>query len=213
VFGGLGVQMTGYRAAVTGLGIAMAAVGCAAGGGDAPVPVRAPESAAGAAIQTPYVPKGTEFMVSLDQTIGTADSKAGDRFTGRLLGPLRAASGEIVVPSGAWIEGRVTRVDPDYLPDLRVMFTRIDSTAGPLPIHATIRHAGKYAWANPHAVYDPEGLGHDAILYHPQVNPGAPAIGGGPSEHVQSDPQIRLPKGAELDLILARPLVIGFPRR
>jgi hypothetical protein len=203
--------MARRRAAVTVLGIAMAA-GCGAGS-QAPAQAQTPDPAARAGTETPYVPKGTEFMVSLDQTIGTADSSAGDRFTGRLLGPLRATNGEIVVPRGAWIEGRITRVDPDYLPDLRVMFTRVDSTAGPLPIHATIRHAGKYAWANPHAVYDPEGLGHDAILYHPQVGPGAAAIGGGPSEHVRSEPQIRLPKGAELDLILARPLVVGFPRR
>src|SRR5262249_54506236 len=144
--------------------------------------------------------------------------KPGERFTGKLLGSLTATNGQIVVPRGAWIEGRIVRVDPDFLPTVRVAFTRIDSTSGPLALRATVRGvSGTYAWANPHAIYDPEGLGYDAILYHPRAigisTDGRSYVGGGPTPpNAGVDPsELELPKGAELDLVLARPLEIPPP--
>ena len=186
-----------------------AATGCAAG--DAPR-ARPTTSLPEAQIRQPYVPRGTEFMVRLDQAIGTTESQSGQRFTARLLAPLLTVQGDVAAPKGSRIEGRIDHANAEFLPDLKISFTGIETSAGLVPVHATVWHGGKYAWANPHALYDPEGLGYDAILYHPQFYPGA-VIGGGPSEGARESPQIRIPEGAEIDLILARPLVVPPSRR
>jgi hypothetical protein len=200
--------MTESRTRIWVLLAVVAASGCATG--DAPRP-RPTTSLPEAQIRQPYVPRGTEFMVRLDQAIGTSESQAGQRFTARLLAPLLTVQGDVAAPKGSRIEGRIDRANAEFLPDLKISFTGIETSTGLVPIHATVWHGGKYAWANPHAIYDPEGLGYDAILYHPRFHPGG-AIGGGPSESTRAEPQIRLPEGAEIDLILARPLLVASPK-
>ena len=66
--------------------------------------------AAMAAAQTSLpVPAGTALMVKLETTLATFSNKAGDPFQGSLTQPV-VLNGKTVIPAGARIEGRVTKV-------------------------------------------------------------------------------------------------------
>jgi hypothetical protein len=62
-----------------------------------------------AAAQSSPVPAGTSLMVKLDTTLATFSNKPGDPFLARLAQPV-IVNGQIVVPAGATVEGRVTKV-------------------------------------------------------------------------------------------------------
>src|SRR5271165_2152254 len=55
------------------------------------------------------VPAGTALMVKLETTLATFSNKAGDPFRAQLTQPV-VLNGKTVIPAGAMIEGRVTRV-------------------------------------------------------------------------------------------------------
>ncbi len=66
--------------------------------------------AALAAAQTSLpVPAGTALMVKLETTLATFSNKPGDPFQGSLTQPV-VLNGQTVIPAGARIEGRVTKV-------------------------------------------------------------------------------------------------------
>jgi len=66
-------------------------------------------AAMAAAQANPAVPAGTALMVKLDTTLATFSNKAGDPFQAKLSQPVMLG-GRIVIPEGAMVEGRVTRV-------------------------------------------------------------------------------------------------------
>jgi hypothetical protein len=66
-------------------------------------------SAAVAAQTSPAVPAGTALMVKLDTTLATFSNKVGDPFRGRLAQPV-VLNGQTLIPAGATVEGRVTKV-------------------------------------------------------------------------------------------------------
>jgi len=55
------------------------------------------------------VPAGTALMVKLETTLATFSNKPGDQFRGQLTQPI-SLDGKILIPAGAAIEGRVTKV-------------------------------------------------------------------------------------------------------
>ena len=55
------------------------------------------------------VPAGTALMVKLETTLATFSNKAGDPFQGRLTQAV-VVDGKTVIPAGAMVEGRVTKV-------------------------------------------------------------------------------------------------------
>jgi len=55
------------------------------------------------------VPAGTALIVRLDTTLATFSNKAGDPFRGSVTQPI-VINGQTVIPAGATIEGRVTKV-------------------------------------------------------------------------------------------------------
>jgi hypothetical protein len=57
----------------------------------------------------PPVPAGTALMVKLDTTLATFSNKPGDPFRGQVSQPVML-SGKIMIPTGATVEGRVTKV-------------------------------------------------------------------------------------------------------
>ena len=59
--------------------------------------------------QTPAVPAGTAVMVRLDTTLATFSNKPGDPVRGSITQPV-VVNGQTVIPVGATIEGRVTKV-------------------------------------------------------------------------------------------------------
>ena len=62
-----------------------------------------------AAQANPPVPAGTALMVKLDTTLATFSNRPGDPFRGQLSQPVML-SGKIMIPAGATVEGRVTKV-------------------------------------------------------------------------------------------------------
>jgi len=66
------------------------------------VPVPAPQA-------TGSVPAGTALMVRLDTTLATFSNKVGDPFRGSVTQPV-VINGQTVIPVGATVEGRVTKV-------------------------------------------------------------------------------------------------------
>jgi len=62
-----------------------------------------------AAQTSPPVPAGTALMVRLDTTLATFSNKPGDPFQGRIAQPV-VINGQTVIPAGATVEGRVTKV-------------------------------------------------------------------------------------------------------
>jgi hypothetical protein len=65
--------------------------------------------AAMAAAQSAPVPAGTALMVKLETTLATFSNKAGDPFQARLTQDV-VLNGKTVIPAGAMVEGRVTKV-------------------------------------------------------------------------------------------------------
>ncbi|MGA6981634.1 MAG: hypothetical protein WCC95_20895 [Candidatus Sulfotelmatobacter sp.] len=61
------------------------------------------------AAQTAPIPTGTALMVKLDTTLATFSNKPGDPFRGTLTQPV-VLDGKTVIPAGATVEGRVTKV-------------------------------------------------------------------------------------------------------
>jgi hypothetical protein len=66
-------------------------------------------AAMAAAQNSAPVPAGTALMVKLETTLATFSNKAGDPFQGRVSEAV-VQNGKTVIPAGATIEGRVTRV-------------------------------------------------------------------------------------------------------
>jgi len=56
------------------------------------------------------LPAGTPVKVKLETTLATFTSKAGDRFSGRVMETV-VANGKEVIPVGATVQGRVTKVN------------------------------------------------------------------------------------------------------
>jgi len=56
------------------------------------------------------VPAGTALMVKLETTLATFSNKPGDPFQGRLSQPV-TLDGKTLIPEGATVEGRVTKVN------------------------------------------------------------------------------------------------------
>jgi len=62
-----------------------------------------------AAQTPPAVPSGTALIVRLDTTLATFSNKVGDPFRASITQPI-VVNGQTVIPAGATVEGRVTKV-------------------------------------------------------------------------------------------------------
>jgi hypothetical protein len=88
------------------------------------------------------LPSGARLTATLDQTLGTSVSKAGDVFTATVSSALMASDGSVVVPAGAKIDGRVTAVDDsDNATEpalIRLAFDRLRFNGQSYPLSAAI---------------------------------------------------------------------------
>ncbi|HSJ10246.1 MAG TPA: glycine zipper 2TM domain-containing protein [Longimicrobiales bacterium] len=62
-------------------------------------------------VVTHTVPMGTSMSLTLNETLSTERNSVGDSFTATLSNDVRDASGNIIVPAGATIRGRLTQVN------------------------------------------------------------------------------------------------------
>jgi hypothetical protein len=179
---------------------------------------RAPESqAADEHLEEPYLPVRTEFSVILEQPIGTHLISPTQTFSARVRHPVRSPENEIIIQTGAHVHGRVIAVEDKPAVHIKIRFDDVETTWGPAAITATIRTAEPYA----SSMSGMEGGNgpYDAALFMPvsdtaplpgglasgRPSQGGPAITGGPRAFGGST--ILLPKGAELRIMLVKPLV------
>jgi hypothetical protein len=94
----------------------------------------------GLPLETYAVVPGTKFLVRLEEDLGTKGTAENAKFKVRTLEPLEAGSG-IYLPSGAEIEGHVSRVEPAGVAGrakLWLTFDEIHTKFGYLPIVAEV---------------------------------------------------------------------------
>jgi len=88
------------------------------------------------------LPAGAHLVATLDQTLGTKVSRAGDTFTATVTEALVAQNGAVAVPAGAKIEGRVTALDDsDNATEpalIRLAFDRLRFGGRTYPLSGTI---------------------------------------------------------------------------
>lgn len=70
-----------------------------------PEPVREPR------VYTATVPMGTNMSLTLNETLSTESNRVGDSFTATLQSPVRDGNGNVLIPAGATVRGRLTQVD------------------------------------------------------------------------------------------------------
>jgi len=125
------------------------------------------------------VPAGTALMVKLETTLATFSNKAGDPFQGRLTEAI-VLNGKTVIPAGAVVEGRVTRVsEPRRIsgkPTIGILPEAIILPTGErFFLDATLvdTNAGRDTDVNQEGEF--KGSGHDS---HDQIETGAGTAGG-----------------------------------
>src|SRR5690242_4854645 len=94
----------------------------------------------GLPLETFAVTPGTKFLVRLEDELGTKGTQENSKFKVKTLEPLEAGSG-IYLPSGAEIEGHVSRVEPAGVAGrakLWLTFDEIHTRFGDLPIVAEV---------------------------------------------------------------------------
>jgi hypothetical protein len=75
---------------------------------EAPQPAPAPQPR----VVTSTVPMGTSMSLTLNETLSTERNKVGDAFTATLQHNITDAGGNVIVPAGATVRGRLTQVEP-----------------------------------------------------------------------------------------------------
>lgn len=186
---------------------------------------------AGAQASAP-VPAGTALMVKLETTLATFSNKAGDPFQARLTQPV-ILDGKTVIPAGAVVEGRVTRVaEPRRItgkPTIGILPEAIVLPTGErLFLDATLVDTNIGGGSDVNQEGEFKGSGHDR---HDQVEAGGGTAGGmliggligGPAGVViggvvgasstgahwlSKHRSATLPTGTELTLELNRPLAM-----
>jgi hypothetical protein len=74
---------------------------------EAPTPAPEPEPR----IVTSTVPVGTNMSLTLNETLSTERNRVGDSFTATLQSAVRDGRGNVLIPAGATVRGRLTQVD------------------------------------------------------------------------------------------------------
>lgn len=94
---------------------------------------------------TSTVQSGTTFAITLNETLSTQANNPGDAFTATLQEPIMDASGNVVIPAGATVRGRVTAVDKsDRVGETGVLHVGFESIAfggKSYPLDATVVEA------------------------------------------------------------------------
>src|SRR5215472_2855410 len=185
----------------------------------------------GLPLETFAVTPGTKFLVSLQDQLGTKGTQENSRFKVKTLEPLEAGSG-FYLPSGAEIEGHISRVEPAGVAGrakIWLTFDEIHTKFGDLPIVAEVVSVPGDHSVKP--VPNQEGLiqGHSST----QQDAASAAAAGAAIGAVKGDKdkkeaaegaalgaitaylmesgrghELNLPKGAKLELELERALYL-----
>ncbi len=173
-----------------------------------------PQPAAPGAISAPFVQAGTIFSVQTNEPLDTYFTAPGTRFTATVVDPLFAADGQLVVPYGALVHGTVTSVGPYERPRLRVHIDSIDTVRGTVPLTAALRDAQHYGWLGPDPLEAQTSVSPAQRFEYPDIERRLPSPDLFSYQdqygfNTQQPREIRVPRGALLELALVRPLVMS----
>lgn len=108
---------------------------------DTPVPAPAPQPR----VVTATVPMGTSMSLRLNETLSTERNQVGDAFTATLQGDITDANGNVVVPAGATVRGRLTQVEKSghvgATGIIKVAFEAVSFGGRSYPLDATVVRA------------------------------------------------------------------------
>jgi hypothetical protein len=152
----------------------------------------------GAAVVLPYVPAGTSFDVRLDQAIDSRLSSPGDAISATTTQPIRSFNGDVLVPAGAKLEGRIGRISRVNGAQMTLDFDTLALPTGKVPLGVLVLAAEQTAYQTV-----PSGV------TSMQKSEGQPE-GGGPSAAPPGPsviPQVSMSRGAMLKLELTTPVV------
>jgi len=181
----------------------LVALACGGSSGNAPQPNLPAQGNAIAIMQNearavPYAAAGTTFDAQLDQTLDTRLSSPGERVTATLTQPIRSSTGEVIVPAGARLHGRVAAITQENGPQLVLDFdslTLADGQEVPVGAHVLAAEQSQYrSLPGPSGVTSMQGQQQGA-------NPAAP------EEGQRGTPQLSMSKGAVLHLALTTPII------
>jgi hypothetical protein len=110
-----------------------------------PAPAPAPEPAPQPRVATASAAIGTSMSLTLNQTLSTETNKVGDTFTATLQHAITDASGQVVVPAGATVRGRLTQVEKSghvgATGIIKLAFESVSFGGGSYPLDATVVRA------------------------------------------------------------------------
>lgn len=105
----------------------------------APIPAPQPR------VATSTVPVGTSMLLTLNQTLSTETNRVGDSFTATLQSALTDASGNVIIPAGATVRGRLTQVDKSgHVGEtgiIKLAFEAVSFGGSSYPMDATVTRA------------------------------------------------------------------------
>jgi hypothetical protein len=182
--------------------VSAVAVACGGASGSAPEPATAQSvqghavalTKSGAAVPLPYVPAGTSFDVRLDQAIDTRLSSPGDAISATTTQPIRSFNGDVLVPAGARLEGRISRISRVNGAQMTLDFDTLALPSGKVPVGVLVLAAEQTPYQTV-----PSGV---TSMQKPEGGEPAEALPG-PSV----TPQVSISRGAMIKLELTTPIV------
>lgn len=108
-----------------------------------PTPAPAPRPSTRTVTAT--APSGTSAALTLNETLSTQTNRVGDSFTATLQSDIRGDNGEVVVPAGATVRGRLTEVNKSgqvgQTGVITVAFESVSFGGKSYPLDATVTQA------------------------------------------------------------------------
>lgn len=192
---------------VLSLAILLAPLGCAAQDQQevSSIGPQSPHPVPPGLIRGPFVQAGSVFAVALDGPIDTFYTPPGTRFTATVTTPLAGPDGRVLVPRGAKVHGTLASVGRADTPLIRVGLDSVDTVAGTLPLHAALRWAQHSDWKGP-----PTEEPYTSYVYSEGfLDYGTESAGGSTEGRTMMQPrEVRIPKGAEIELQLTEALIL-----
>ena len=151
------------------------------------------------------VPAMSTFSVALMRPIGTRLSAPGDSFRAKVISPLTTLRGYPLVPVGSELQGRVIAVEQAPSSRIRLKFETLTTTAGPVPLYATLTDAQpnpSFVVRQPRKAEGEYDVTLDGV-------PAVPVSGIADPGTVRSHSDIRLPARTQLQLVLVHPLRVN----
>lgn len=150
-----------------------------------------------AARAVPYAPAGASFDVHLDEGIDTRISSPGQAITATLAQPIAASDGDVLVPAGARLRGRVAAIERTEGPRIDLEFDSLVLGGGAVPIGVRVLSAQESRYRSLPAQ---SGVTNAQPSTDAQAAP--PPAGSGTL-------QISLARGAAVRVALTTPVVDG----